>query len=196
MKRIRQIFLIVLAIALVPAVSASAGAAADPAQFIKSMGEKAIDQLTGPNVTEAQRQVVRSEGAALAMTLFGKGPTPPDHESVPSAVFSQPEIGTVGLTEQRARACHGEVDVYRSTFRPLLHTLTGRDEMALLKLVVERASQRVVGCHLVCPHAGEIVQGFAVAIKMGATKAQLDATLGIHPTTAEEFVTLRTPVGI
>lgn len=138
--------------------------------------------------------VALAEGAAVAATLFDGRPTKPDHETIPSAVFSQPEIGTVGLTEGEAHGKYGAIDVYRSTFRPLLHTLTGREEKTLMKLVVDRASQRVVGLHIVGPHAGEITQGFAVAIKMGATKAQFDETIGIHPTAAEEIVTLRTPV--
>jgi glutathione reductase (NADPH) len=131
------------------------------------------------------------EGMCLARTLFKGEPTRPDHEDVASAVFSQPPIGTVGLTESQARERHGEVDVYRSRFRPLKHTLTGRDEQTLMKLVVDRASQRVVGAHMVGPDAGEIIQGIAIAVKMRATKAQFDATIGIHPTAAEEFVTMR-----
>jgi glutathione reductase (NADPH) len=131
------------------------------------------------------------EGVCLAQTLFGGRPTPVDHENVPSAVFSQPPIGQVGLSEEKARERYGEVDVYRSEFRPLLHTLSGRSERCLMKLVVDRASERVLGVHVVGEHAGEILQGFAVALKMGATKAQLDATIGIHPTAAEELVTLR-----
>jgi glutathione reductase (NADPH) len=131
------------------------------------------------------------EGMCLARTLFKGEPTRPDHEDVASAVFSQPPIGTVGLTESQARERYGEVDVYRSRFRPLKHTLTGRDEQTLMKLVVDRASQRVVGAHMVGPDAGEIIQGIAIAVKMRATKAQFDATIGIHPTAAEEFVTMR-----
>ena len=134
------------------------------------------------------------EGMALAATLFGGKPTKPDHRGVPSAVFSQPSIGTVGWTEAEARK-HGEIVVYKTRFRALKHTLTGRDETVLMKLVVDRASDRVLGCHVVGPEAGEIVQGFAVALKCGATKAQLDATMGIHPTTAEELVTMREPAG-
>jgi glutathione reductase (NADPH) len=106
-------------------------------------------------------------------------------------VFSQPPIAQVGLTEEDARERYGEIDVYRSEFRPLLHTLSGRSQRCLMKLVVDRGSQRVLGVHVVGEVAGEIVQGFAVAVKMGATKAQLDATIGIHPTAAEELVTLR-----
>ncbi|MEZ4293093.1 MAG: glutathione-disulfide reductase [Myxococcota bacterium] len=135
------------------------------------------------------------EGVCLAETLFGKGPRSPDHEFVPAAVFSQPPVGTVGLTEEEARDRYGEIDVYRSTFRALKHTLTRSHERTMMKLVVDRASDRVVGLHMVGPEAGEITQGFAVAIKAGATKADFDATLGIHPTAAEEFVTMRTPVG-
>jgi glutathione reductase (NADPH) len=138
--------------------------------------------------------VALAEGMALANTLFGGKPTRPDHEDVPSAVFSQPAIGTVGLTEAAARERYGEIDVYRSRFRPLKHTLSGRDEQTMMKLVVDRASDRVVGCHMVGPDAGEIVQGLAIALKCRATKAQFDATIGIHPTAAEEFVSLREPV--
>ena len=134
------------------------------------------------------------EGIALAQTLFGNRPTKPDHEDIPSAVFSQPPIGAVGLTEARARERYREIEIYRSHFRPLKHTLTGRDEKTMLKLIVDRTSNRVVGAHMVGPDAGEIIQGIAIAVKCRATKAQFDATIGIHPTTAEEFVTLRTPV--
>lgn len=135
--------------------------------------------------------VAIAEGTALANTLFNDKPTQPDHEDVPSAVFSQPAIGSVGLIEAAARARYGAVDVYRSRFRSLKHALSGRDEQTMMKLVVDRASGRVVGCHMVGPEAGEIIQGFAVALKCGATKAQFDATIGIHPTSAEEFVTMR-----
>ena len=134
------------------------------------------------------------EGVCLSETLFGSGPRSPDHANVPAAVFSQPPVATVGLTEADARQRFGEVDVYRSTFRTLKHTLTHGHERTMMKLVVDRVSDRVVGLHMVGPDAGEIVQGFAVAIKAGATKADFDGTLGIHPTAAEEFVTMRTPV--
>jgi len=133
------------------------------------------------------------EGAAVATTLFGGKPTRPDHADVPSAVFSHPNIGTVGLTEEQARAKYGELRVFKTRFRPLKHTLTGRDETTFMKLVVDAASDRVVGVHMVGPDAGEIVQGFAVAVKCKATKAQFDATIGIHPTAAEELVTMREP---
>jgi glutathione reductase (NADPH) len=134
------------------------------------------------------------EGVCLAETLFNDNPRSPDHENVPAAVFSQPPVGTVGLTEEAARRKFDVIDVYRSTFRTLKHTLTPSAERTMMKLIVDRASDRVVGLHMVGPDAGEIVQGFAVAIKAGATKADFDATIGIHPTAAEEFVTMRTPV--
>jgi len=138
--------------------------------------------------------VALHEGICFARTVFGKQPTRPHHRDVPTAVFSTPSIGTVGLTEEEARAQHGDVLVFRSSFKPLRHTLTGRDEQTLVKLVVDRTTDRVLGAHMLGPEAGEIIQGLGVAVKCGATKAQLDSTLGIHPTTAEEFVTLRQPV--
>ncbi len=138
--------------------------------------------------------VALHEGVCLSETLFGKAPRSPVHDDVPAAVFSQPPVGTVGLTEAAARQRYGEIDVYRTTFRALKHTLTHGHERTLMKLVVDRKSDRVVGLHMVGSEAGEIVQGFAVAIKAGATKADFDATLGIHPTAAEEFVTMRTAV--
>ena len=134
------------------------------------------------------------EGTCVAKTLFGSAEVKPDHTGVASAVFSQPPIGTVGPSEAAAREIHGEIDVYRSTFRALKHTLTGREEQTLMKLIVDRGSDRVVALHMVGADAGEIIQGFAVALKCGATKAQFDATIGIHPTSAEEFVTMRDPV--
>jgi glutathione reductase (NADPH) len=135
------------------------------------------------------------EAMCLSATLFDGRPTKPVHDDVPSAVFSQPEIGSVGLTEEEARERYGEVDVYRSSFRELRHTLTGKATKTLMKLLVDRESQRVVGAHMLGAHAGEIIQGVAIAVKCGATKAQVDATIGIHPTAAEEFVTMREPVG-
>jgi glutathione reductase (NADPH) len=138
--------------------------------------------------------VAIAEGRAFAETVFNDNPMKIDYEGVPACVFSHPPLGTVGLTETQARERYGAIDVYRSTFRPLRHTLSGRDERAMLKLVVDSASDRVVGCHMVGPEAGEIIQGFAVAMKCGATKAQFDATIAIHPTAAEEFVTMREKV--
>jgi glutathione reductase (NADPH) len=131
------------------------------------------------------------EGAAVATTLFGGTETPVDHDDVPSAVFSQPPVGTVGLTEAKAVEKFGRADVYKASFRPLRHTLSGRDERTLVKLVVDPASQRVAGAHMVGADAPEIIQGLALAVKAGLTKRQFDATVGIHPTAAEEFVTLR-----
>ena len=135
--------------------------------------------------------VAVAEGQALADLLFNPSGRTVGYDGVPSAVFSQPPVGTVGLTEAEARARYGAVDVYRSTFRPLKHTLSGRDEQAMMKLIVDSRSDRVIGVHMVGPDAGEIIQGIAVALKCGATKAQFDATIGIHPTTAEEFVLMR-----
>ena len=138
--------------------------------------------------------VALHEAMCLAATLFGGRPTPVDHENVPHAIFSQPPVAAVGLTETEARVRHGEIDVYRSRFRELKHTLSGRDQQAMMKLVVDRATDRVLGAHMVGSYAGEIIQGVAIAVHLGATKAQFDATLGIHPTSAEEFVTMRQKV--
>ena len=138
--------------------------------------------------------VAIAEGQAVAETLFNRKPTAVDYAAVPSAVFSQPSIGTVGLTEAQARHDLGDIDVYKSNFRPLRHTISGRDERTFMKLVVDRKTDRVAGCHMVGADAGEIIQGFAVALKCKATKADFDATIGIHPTAAEEFVTMRTKV--
>jgi glutathione reductase (NADPH) len=131
------------------------------------------------------------EGHAFADTVYGKKPRPANHDNVPHAVFSQPNIGAVGLTEAAARAKHKRVAIYRSVFTPLKHTLTGAQEKTLMKLVVDADSDRVLGCHMVGPDAGEIIQGLAIAIKCKARKADFDATVGIHPTAAEEFVTMR-----
>lgn len=135
--------------------------------------------------------VAIAEGRALAETLFNKNPMKMDHTNVPSAVFSQPPVACVGLTELEARERHGAVDVYVASFKAMKHTLSGRNERTMMKLVVERASNKVLGCHMVGADAPEIIQGLAVAVKCGATKAQFDATVGIHPTAAEEFVTMR-----
>ncbi len=132
------------------------------------------------------------EAMVLTRNLFGDGEaTAMDYDNIPSAVFSQPAIGTVGLSEQQARERFANVRVYRSEFRPLKATLGGGGDRALIKLVVDADSDRVLGCHMLGDHAGEIIQGFAVAVQMGATKADFDRTIGIHPTAAEEFVTLR-----
>ncbi len=134
--------------------------------------------------------VAIAEAMALVQTLFRDNPTAMKYADIPSAVFSQPTVATVGLTEAAARA-QGPVDIYLSRFKPLKHTLSGRDEVTMMKLIVDAATDRVVGCHMVGLDAPEIIQGLAVAMKCGATKAQFDATVGIHPTAAEEFVTMR-----
>lgn len=135
--------------------------------------------------------VAIKEGHAVALTLFGNQPTPVDHMDVPSAVFSQPPVGTVGVTEAEAKERFAALEIYKSTFRPLKHTLSGRDERTMMKLIVDAPSQRVVGVHIVGADAPEIVQGIGIAVKAGLTKAQFDATVGIHPTAAEELVTMR-----
>jgi glutathione reductase (NADPH) len=136
--------------------------------------------------------VAIAEGMAVANTLFNEKPTKPGYLNVPTAVFSMPNCGTVGLTEEEARERNYRVDIYCTAFRPLKHTLTGSDERTMMKLVVDQTTDKVLGCHMVGPEAGEIIQGLAVALNCGATKAQFDATIGIHPTAAEEFVTMRT----
>ncbi|MDA0997941.1 MAG: glutathione-disulfide reductase [Proteobacteria bacterium] len=137
--------------------------------------------------------VALAEGMALAHTLFGGQPTAVDYANVPSAVFSQPTIGTVGLTEEQARRDH-DVDIYVSKFKSMKHTLSGRDEQTVMKLIVDKKTGRVLGCHMLGGDAPEIIQGIAIAIKSGASKADFDATIGIHPTAAEEFVTMREPL--
>jgi glutathione reductase (NADPH) len=133
------------------------------------------------------------EGHAFADTVFGKRPVQVDHETIPTAVFSQPEVGTVGLTEAEARARVSHVDVYKATFRPIKATMSGRDTRVLMKLLVDGRTDRVLGCHIVGDSAAEIIQAVAIAIKMKATKADFDATVALHPTAAEELVTMRTP---
>ena len=139
--------------------------------------------------------VALAEGMVVAENLFGAGGRSMDYEGIPTAIFSNPNVGTVGLSEAQARARYGEIDLYRSSFGPLRHQLTGSGEQVLMKLVVERNTERVLGVHMVGPDAGEIIQGFAVALKCGATKRQFDATIGIHPTIAEELVTMREKTG-
>ncbi len=138
--------------------------------------------------------VALAEGMVVAENLFGGGGRSMDYEGIPTAIFSNPNVGTVGLSEAAARERCADVDVYRTSFVPLRHRLTGSGEQVLMKLVVERKSDRVLGVHVVGPDAGEIIQGFAVALRCGASKRQFDATIGIHPTIAEELVTLREAV--
>jgi glutathione reductase (NADPH) len=131
------------------------------------------------------------EGHAFADTVFGGRPTPVDHADVPTAVFSEPEVGVIGLTEAQACERLARVDIYKTSFRPMKATLAGRDTRSFFKLVVDGATDRVVGCHIVGPDAGEMIQLVGIAVKMGATKAQFDAVMAVHPTAAEELVTMR-----
>jgi glutathione reductase (NADPH) len=133
------------------------------------------------------------EAAAFVETVFHGRPTKPEHANVASAVFTQPELGTVGLTESEARA-EGPVEIYRTRFRPMLHTLSGRDEKMMMKLVVARESRRVLGVHIMGHGAAEMIQLAGIAVKMGATKEDFDRTVAVHPTAAEELVTMRAPV--
>jgi glutathione reductase (NADPH) len=138
--------------------------------------------------------VALAEAMALVDDLFGGAERHVDYLHIPTAVFTHPNIGTIGLSEEDARGRFERIRVYRSEFKPLRHTLSGSSERTMMKLVVDDANDRVVGLHMVGADAGETIQGFAVALKAGATKAIFDATLGIHPTAAEEFVTMREPV--
>ena len=135
--------------------------------------------------------VALAEGMAFARRQFGGVESNVDYEFIPTAVFCQPNIGTVGYTEDKARAKFGKLRVFKSAFKPMKHTISGRDERTFMKLIVDRASDRVVGAHMMGPDAGEIMQGIAIAMRAGATKALFDTTIGIHPTAAEEFVTMR-----
>ena len=134
--------------------------------------------------------VAINEGRVFAETFFNNNPLTLDYTNVASAVFTQPPIGTVGLTEEQARN-HHKVRIYLSGFKAMKHTLSGRDERIMMKIIVDQETDRVLGCHMVGEDSPEIIQGLAVALKCGATKAQFDATVGIHPTAAEEFVTMR-----
>ncbi|MBV1786481.1 glutathione-disulfide reductase [Marinobacterium sp. D7] len=137
--------------------------------------------------------VALAEGMALVRHLYADGDARVDYELIPTAVFCQPNIGTVGLSEEQAAERYAKVDVYRSEFRALKHTISGSDERTLMKMIVDSETDRVLGVHMVGAEAGEIIQGIAVALKAGATKAVFDSTIGIHPTAAEEFVTMREP---
>jgi glutathione reductase (NADPH) len=136
--------------------------------------------------------VATAEGTILAERLFNQGQRKMNYEFIPSAVFSWPPLASVGPTEEEAREKYGEIDIYQSDFRPLKYTITQMKERTMVRLFVERKTDRVIGCHMVGIDAPEIMQGVAIAIKAGATKQQFDATIGIHPTSAEELVTLRT----
>lgn len=133
------------------------------------------------------------EGHAFADTVFGHRPVRVDHADIPTAVFTQPEVGTVGLTEAEARAQYTHVDIYKTDFRSLKSTMSGSQSRVLMKLIVDASTDRILGCHIVGPEAGELIQIVGIAVKMKATKADFDATMAVHPTAAEELVTLRTP---
>jgi glutathione reductase (NADPH) len=135
--------------------------------------------------------VAIDEAMRFVDTVFRDRPNPVDHTFIPAAVFSQPEIGTIGLSEADARKQFGEIDIYKSTFRPMKYTLPQREERMLMKLVVDSASGRVAGCHIMGPDAAEMVQLLAIPMRMGATKDDFDATMALHPTAAEELVTMR-----
>ena len=137
--------------------------------------------------------VALAEGMAFARRQFGSPGQEVDYDFIPTAVFCQPNIGTVGFTEEEARAKFGHIRLFKANFRPMKHTISGRDEQTFMKLIVDKASDRVVGVHMMGPDAGEIIQGIAIALRAGATKAVFDSTIGIHPTAAEEFVTMREP---
>ena len=137
--------------------------------------------------------VALAQGMAFARRNFGSREQQVDYDFIPTAVFCQPTIGTVGFTEEEARARFGDIRLFKSSFRPMKHTLSGRDEKAFVKIVVDASTDRVVGAHMMGPHAAEILQGIAIAMRAGATKAIFDTTIGIHPTTAEELVTMREP---
>jgi len=168
--------------------------AADGAVVVDAYSKSSVDSIHAiGDVTNRLNltPVATAEGMALAKTLFRGEPTAMDHDDVPTAVFSNPNVAAVGLSEERARERYGRVDIYRTAFRALKLTLGAHAERTFMKLVVDAASQRVLGAHMIGPDAGEILQGLAIAVKLGATKAQFDATIGIHPTAAEEFVTMR-----
>jgi glutathione reductase (NADPH) len=166
-------------------------------------GEVLVDEFSRTNVEHIHAigdvtdrlqltPVAIHEAMAYVRTVFEHKPTPVDHHLVPTAVFSQPEIGTVGMTEAEALEAGHHIDVYLSRFRPLKHTMTGRDERAVFKMIVDAKSDRVLGCHIFGKDAAEIVQVVGVAMKMGATKADFDTTIALHPSAAEELVTMRT----
>ncbi len=169
----------------------------------KANGAIKVDEYSKTNVDHiyavgdvtdrvALTPVAIREGHAVADNLFNGKDIAMDHSLIPTAVFSQPEIGTVGLTEAEARDKYGDVDIYKSTFRPMKHTLSGRDERMLMKLIVEPKSDKVVGCHIMGPDAGEMAQLLGISVKMGATKADFDSTMAVHPTASEELVIMRT----
>ncbi|HEX4890529.1 MAG TPA: glutathione-disulfide reductase [Alphaproteobacteria bacterium] len=169
---------------------------------VNAQGAIAVDEYSHTNVENIWAlgdvtdrvnltPVAIHEAMCFVSTVFGGKPVPVDHELIPTAVFSQPSIGTCGLTEEAARQRHKNIDIYKADFRPMKHTLSGREERMLMKLIVDGDTDKVLGCHILGADAGEIIQALGVAIKMGATKADFDATMAVHPTAAEEFVTMR-----
>ncbi len=152
----------------------------------------ALGDVTGPMELTP---VALAQGQTLAQNLYGGEDRKLSYHNIPAAVFSQPSVATVGLTEEQAREQYAQIDIYKNSFRPMQYSLSDVDERALVKLVVDRETDRVLGCHMLGPDAAEIVQGLAVALTAGATKKDFDRTIGIHPTLAEEFVTLRQPNG-
>lgn len=170
--------------------------AADGAVVVDAYSRSSVDSIWAiGDVTNRLKltPVAIAEAMWLAQTLFRGEPTPVDHDNVPTAVFSDPNLATVGLSEARARERFGAVEIYKTSFRSLRDSLSASEQKTFMKLVVDAASRRVLGAHMIGPDAGEIIQGIAIAVKIGATKAQFDATFGIHPTAAEEFVTMREP---
>lgn len=172
---------------------------------VRVNGEIVVDEFSRTNVAGVfavgdvtdrlnLTPVALMEGHAFADTEFGGTPRAVNHEFVPMAVFSHPPVATVGHAEEEARERYGELRVFKSEFKPMKHTLSGRDERTMMKMLVQASTDLVVGLHIVGMDAPEILQGFAVAIKSGLTKRQFDATIGIHPTSAEELVTMRTPL--
>lgn len=172
-------------------VNAAGAVAVDASSRTSTPSIYAIGDVTA---RIALTPVAIREGHAVADTLFGKHPWDVDHQNVPSAVFSEPEIGTVGLSERAALAKGIEIDIYRTRFKPMKAALSGRDTAMLMKLVVERGSERVLGVHIVGEAAAEMVQVAAIAVKMGATKRDFDNTVALHPSAAEELVTMRAKV--
>tara|TARA_R110000868_G_scaffold3419_9_gene22103 strand:- start:179 stop:1552 length:1374 start_codon:yes stop_codon:yes gene_type:complete len=169
---------------------------------LNAKGAVAVDPYSQTNVPNiyavgdvtdraALTPIAIREGQAFAETVFNNNPIAVDHSIIATAVFSQPELGTIGLSEADARAKYGELDIYKTSFRAMKHTMTGRHEKTFMKLVVDTASQRVLGVHLMGPSSGEIIQAIAIAVTMGATKKQFDQAVAVHPTAAEELVTLK-----
>jgi glutathione reductase (NADPH) len=166
----------------------------DGCLVVDEFSKSSVDNLYGVgDVTHRVNltPVAIHEATAFAETLFNDNPTPVDHTFIPTAVFSQPEIGTVGLTEEKARELYRNVDIYKARFRPLKATVSGRDEKMLMKLVVDMDTDTALGCHILGEDAAEIAQMAAIALRLGVTKAQFDATMALHPTAAEELVTMR-----